>query len=143
MQAQQTPSDAVKKNQGVLEKSKEVVHNVTGYVEEKKEALDHKLEEANHYVDEKTNVLGEKLDAARQAAVRGQRKMEAGYLERVSPALEQATDGIDTAATYLRASTPGQMIDDVIAAGKRHPKEAAGILFGLGFLLARKLYGRG
>ena len=126
----------------LVDKTKEVAQNVSHFLDETKHQVEEKVHHAAEVIDEKTTVLGRGLDTFREKAAHAQHSMEEGYLDKVSPALERAQGALDNSAVYLSAKSPGQMLDDLIEAGRRSPRKAAGILFGAGFMLARKLYRR-
>ena len=87
------------------------------------------LGSVSEFTDEKTTQLGETLTTVHDTAE-----------SVVAPALQSTNERVGDAALYLQESSPSQMIDDLVAIGRRNPGAAAGVIFGLGFILARKLY---
>lgn len=91
-------------------------------------------------MDENSTRVGELLSKVAEKSDAAKGFIERRYERKVSPAIESAQEKIERASDYLEKNSSSSMSKDLTRLGRRHPKAAAGILFGLGFLLARKLY---
>ncbi|MDB4265159.1 hypothetical protein N9891_00260 [bacterium] len=114
------------------DKSRKIVDSVSDFARKAGE-------KSSTFVDEKSSQLGGALANAATKTGSLQDKAESGYRETLRPSIHSAQNFMEDASTYLQQSSPPKMADDLVQAGKRNPKAAAGILIGLGFLIGRAL----
>ena len=91
-------------------------------------------------VNENSTKIGAALSTVADKSDAARGFIEQGYEQKVAPAFESAQQRLRETSDYLQSHNSASMSDDLTRVAKRHPKATAGILFGLGFLIARKLY---
>lgn len=91
------------------------------------------------YTEDKATHLGESLEAANEKAATFKDKVEAGYVEKVSPAIDSAQVELASASRYLQESSIDDYLRDLESFARKHPRITAGLGILIGWKLGRAL----
>jgi len=124
-----TPSDPASINEPSSKvRTKEIVEQAKQLGGQAKEKGQEYLTKSNEFLDRNSTKLGEKLGTVSEAG------------DPLKEHIGNAQQHLGEASQYLQSKSPEDIGRDLIHLGQRNPKAAAGVLFGIGFLIARKFY---